>query len=117
MTEVRQLSPEEVPVEAQVPEGALVIGVVEDGKVVGLVGAFSVVFLDPFWIAPDHRTKVSRTTLRELWERMRMRLIHQGITAAIGHADKDQPAMASLIEYLGGEEVVGKRQFIMKLGE
>lgn len=118
MTEVRELRPEEVPLAAEVPEGCdLVMGVVEDGKVVALLGAFTVVFVDPFWVAPDHRTKVARSALRELWERMRLRLIHAGISAVIGHADQSQPGMASLIEYLGGKEVVGKRQFVMKLGE
>lgn len=115
MTEIRELRPEEVPADAGVVPGSLVMGVLEDEKVVAVLGAFTCVFLDPLWVAPGARDQ-SQGFLRPLWDRMKARLRNSGIKVVIGHADPSQPAMARILARLG-KEAPPKRQFLIFLGE
>ena len=116
--EIRELREEEIPVEAEVPSGAVAVGVVEDGQVVALIGAFTTVFLDPLWVAPEHRGKVlSRNVLRQLWMGMRDLLLNANVRMVVGHARQDQPVMAMLLKRIGGEEVFEKRPFVVRLEE
>jgi len=116
MIEIRELKPEEVPEDSGVMAGSLVMGVLEDGEVIAVLAAFTTVFLDPLWVAPEKRTQ-SIGFLRPLWDKMRDRLKEADIKAVIGHADITQPAMAEILKRLGGREVTGKRQFVLLLGE
>lgn len=114
MIEIRELLVSEVPAEAGVPAGALVIGVVQEGRVIAVLAAFTTVFIDPLWVVPELRTK-SVSFLRPLWEKLRARLQRAGIHYAFGHADQSNPSMPSLLKRLGGREVEGKRQFVLSL--
>lgn len=115
--EIRELRAEEIPAEAGVPVGSLVMGVVEDDQVVALLGAFSMVFLDPLWVAPQRRGMIGPVLMRSLWDRMRVRLSGLGINIAVGHADQSHPVMSNLLKRIGGQEVLGKRQFVVRLEE
>lgn len=116
MIEIRELKPEEIPSAARIVPGSLVMGVLDNGRVIAILAAFTSVFLDPLWVEPESRNH-SVGFLRPLWDRMKSRLRQADIQCVIGHADSTQPNMATLLSKIGGKEVVGKRQFVLLLGE
>lgn len=118
MTEVRELRAEEIPAEAGVPEGAIAVGLVENGEVVALMGAFVMIFLDPIWVAPHHRGRVlTPGVLRRFWDGMRSMLRDAGFRVAVGHVNQSEPVVANLLQRVGAREVLGRRQFVVRLEE
>lgn len=110
----RQLTEAEIaalPAEIAATPRGLVYGAVEDGRVVAALGAFTVVYLDPLWVAPDRRPFGG---LRALWTAVKTRLAGDGITFAVGHAADER--MVRALSSVGGIETPARRQFIIPTG-
>lgn len=114
--EFRELAPEEIPQDIDLPDGGAAIGAIENGKVIALLGAYPVLFLDPLWIDPEFRHRsVNFSIIKGLWDAVKARLSAAGVSFVVGHADDSQPRMARLLGRIG-TEITGKRQFIIPTG-
>jgi hypothetical protein len=104
---IRELGFDEVPEDARVPFGSLVFGAVENDKVIAVLGAITVVLLDPIWVDPNHRPF---RQIRGLWRKMKQRLMQAGVHVVFGHSGSE--SMSRVLRRIGGQERV-VRQFLI----
>lgn len=119
---VRRLPPEEwqrllkvPPFDAGVPltisPGVDKVIVLEDpsGKIVGYWMAFLAVHLEPMWIDPEHRGRVSVN--RKIWREARAAVLEFGTNIAFALINADSPA-ARYAERLGFRRTIGDCYFV-----
>jgi hypothetical protein len=95
-----------------VPEHNRIL-VIEDqeGNITGMWGAFTVVHVEPVWIKPIHRQRIS--VVRRLWEGMRNLLVELKVPGAVAIiADQDLPTNLPMATKLGFQQVPGKLMYL-----
>jgi hypothetical protein len=122
---VRELPPEEWPRLLDLGDGLYAetgvlpvpahnrILVIEDptGGIVAYWGLFTVVHVEPVWIAPAHRQRIS--VVRRLWEGMRDLLTQLKIPGAVAIiADQDLPTNLPMAVKLGFQHVPGTLMYL-----
>lgn len=119
----RRLKPEElatVPGVDEIPPSMVAIGAVNDcGEVVGCVGIYAALHLDPLWIREDYRK--SPFLIRRIWERLKAEMNAEGVhQVEVGMLDtnpgpeNEENVVRIVKDLAGGEEVKG-RIFVINL--
>jgi len=83
-----------------------ILGVEEDGEIVGICGASDQVHWDPWWIAPDHQGKVG--VFRQLVEAGIQMFQTSAVAGVHLTVPNDRPDLQELVERFGFVEAPGK---------